>query len=103
MLLMKHSYFDAIRSGQKTTTLRYWRRPLVKPGGVHTIRGLGRVRIEKIACIGLDSLTLADARNDGFNGVEELKRALIDIYPRERRQGRKLYKVRFTFLGDSEQ
>ncbi len=40
MLLMKKKYFEPIRRGAKTTTLRYWLRPRVKYGSVHKIPGL---------------------------------------------------------------
>ena len=99
MLLMKKQFFDAIRTGRKTTTLRYWRSPLVAPGSVHNIRGLGRIRIDRIHPIRLRELRAADARADGFETLTALKRALKKMYPTRRRgDRRRLYQIHFTFL-----
>lgn len=98
MLLMKKDYFPAIRAGRKTTTLRYWRSPRVRPRSVHTVPGLGKVRIDAVEAIDLRGLRDADARADGFGGVAALLRALGRLYPRRQRAGRRLYLVRFTFL-----
>ena len=100
MLLMKRIYFDAIRRGEKTTTLRYWRRAQVRPGAVHLIRGLGSVRIDEVTVVRPDDLTDAHARADGFENLAALDEALDAMYPPDRRQGRELYLVRFTFSGD---
>ena len=99
MLFMKKEYFEPIRSGRKTTTLRFWRGPLVRPHSEHAIRGLGRVRIEAVRPLELAELTEQDAREDGFDSLADLKRRLDEYYPPEKRDGRKLYQVRFTFLG----
>ena len=102
MLFMKKTYFDAIRRGEKTATLRYWRWPRVRRDTVHSIRGLGRVRIDDITAIGQGELTDAHARADGFEDLAALREALDTIYPPAGRQGRRLYLVRFTFLDGSE-
>jgi len=101
MLLMKRVYFEAIRAGRKTTTFRYWRRAHLGPGSVHTVPGLGAVRIDDVRRAGLGSLTLADAKADGFEALADFKDALKALYPPARRAGRRLYRIRFTFLGDS--
>lgn len=98
MLLMKKQFFDAIRSGRKTTTLRYWRRRMVAPGSVHRIRGLGRVHIDAVAVVDPADLTDADAHCDGFDGLDQLADALGALYPHTDRQDRRLYRVSFTFL-----
>lgn len=98
MLLMKKVYFDAIRSGAKQTTLRYWRHMHVRPGSVHTIRGLGAVRIEAVRSVEWADLTDADARADGFDDLPALKSALAQMYPPKKRRGRTLWRVHFTFL-----
>ena len=98
MLLMKKIYFDAIRSGAKTTTLRYWRSCRIRAGSVHRVPGLGNVRIDEVRCIEPQDLTDADARADGFENVIELKRALERMYPPESRRNRKLYQIHFTLL-----
>lgn len=98
MLLMKKEFFASIRDGAKTTTLRYWKRPQVRAGSIHTVRGLGRVRIESVGQVDLSLLRAADARADGFAGLDEMLAVLGSIYPSARREGRRLYRVCFTFL-----
>jgi hypothetical protein len=98
MLLMKKRFFDDIRSGKKCTTLRYWRNVRARPGSIHTVPGLGRVRIERVSRAKPDDITDDDARNDGFASAAELHQALAELYPLDRRQGRTLYKVQFTLI-----
>lgn len=99
MLLMKKCFFDAIRRGTKTTTLRYWLRPMVRPGSRHRIGGLGTVRIDEVRCVSLSSLTARDARADGFASLRALREILRALYPPPVRRTRRLFRVRFTFLG----
>ncbi len=101
MLLMKKIFFEAIRDGRKTTTLRYWRRAMVKAGSLHSVRGLGKVRIEAVGQVAVDALTDADAKADGLAGLAELSETLAEIYTDQQRQDRALYKVSFTYLGAS--
>ena len=99
MLLMKKQFFEAIRTGRKTTTLRYWRRAIVAAGSVHNIRGLGRIRIDRVRAVRLRDLTAADARADGFETLAALKRALREMYPGGGPSSpRRLYHIHFTFL-----
>ncbi|MCK4602698.1 MAG: ASCH domain-containing protein [Phycisphaerae bacterium] len=98
MLLMRRVYFEAIRQGKKTTTLRFWPRPLVRSDTIHNIPGLGTVRIDQIRCICLSTLTDADARADGFESLAQLRQILQETYPPEKRRGRKLYQIHFTYL-----
>ncbi len=100
MLLMKKVFFEAIRSGEKTTTLRYWLRRMVRPGSLHTVPGLGKVHIDEARPVEFGDLTDADAKADGFADLQALKAALHDLYSPECRQRRKLYLVRFTFDND---
>lgn len=102
MLLIKKVYFASIRAGTKTTTLRYWRRAMVRAGEVHTVRGLGRVRIESVRQVEAAALTDEDARADGFADLADLLRALADYYPPDGRAGRALFQVRFRYLGDGK-
>ena len=98
MLLMKKRFFEDIRSGRKTTTLRYWRWCRVRPGSVHVVPGLGRARIESVECVRPEDLADKDARADGFENLPALMGALESLYPPEQRDGRELYHVRFTYL-----
>ena len=98
MLLMKKRFFGDIRSGVKTTTLRFWRWRHVRAGGLHTVPGLGKVRIEVVEPIDGNELTEEDACTDGFKDLHTLMRALDELYPPDRRTGRNLYRVRFTYV-----
>lgn len=103
MLMMKKVYFEVIRSGLKTTTLRYWRWRRVRAGSVHNVRGLGKLRIDDICEVALSELAQADARADGFENTRALGEALEAMYPPEKRRDRKLYKLQFTYLGLSDE
>jgi hypothetical protein len=101
MLLMKKCYFDAIRGGRKTTTLRFWRSARVKSGSVHVVPGLGRVRVLGVDAVDEAGLREEDARADGFTSLRSLWEALGRLYPPSLRRGRRLYLVRFDFLGEA--
>jgi len=100
MLLMKKEFFEAIRQQRKTTTFRYWRRPMVTAGSVHRVRGLGVIRIEDITPVTADMLTDADAQADGYADVAALQDALDTLYTPQQRGERTLYRVCFAFQGD---
>ena len=113
MLLMKKAFFEAVRAGRKTTTVRYWRHRRVRAGQVHTAPGLGKLRIEEVRAVRLSELTAADAAADGFASLAQMRKALKSLYPalpsrgargRSGRgemtdeDGRTLYAVHFTYL-----
>jgi hypothetical protein len=104
MLLMKKEFFPAIRAGLKTTTLRYWRRRMVRVGSRHRVRGLGQVWIDQVRAVDLAELTDADARADGFADVVQLCTVLERLYPAMRGGAggsgatRQLYQVQFTYI-----
>ena len=99
MLFLRKQYFAAIRNGTKTTTIRFWRYPMVRVGSVEAVRGLGKLTIEAVEEISFEALTAADARADGFADLGALRAALAEHYPPEARAGKKLYRVRFAFVG----
>jgi hypothetical protein len=98
MLLMKKRFFDAIRSGRKTTTLRFWKTCRVRPGSAHTVPGLGKIHVEAVSEVDLRELRDEDARRDGFSSVRELRAELRKMYPQAHRAGRKLYLLRFSLV-----
>ena len=98
MLFFKKRYFEAIRAGTKTTTLRYWRSPRVKPDSTHWVRGLGQLRIEAVKVVQFNELTDDDASRDGFENLRELQKSLDEYYPPEDRTGRKLYQIKFHYI-----
>ena len=105
MLLMKKEFFPAIRAGEKTTTLRYWCRRMVRPGSRHRVRGLGQVWVRDVRMVHLAELTDADAQADGFADLAGLHAVLKRIYPSMRAAGggsdRRLYQVRFTYVHEA--
>lgn len=103
MLLFKKIYYDAIADGRKTTTLRFWKYARVRPGSEHTVPRLGRLRIEAVGVVDPGDLTEQHARDDGFTSLSELRMALEDMYGDDpAAEGRKLYLVRFRYLGPSQ-
>ncbi|MCK5113843.1 MAG: ASCH domain-containing protein [Phycisphaerae bacterium] len=102
MLMMKKMFFDAIRRGEKTTTLRYWQRQHINSGSVEFVRGLGRLRIDGVRSVNFNELTDDDAQLDGFSSLDELDKTLDEIYTPEQRYSRELFLVQFTFLNDDD-
>ena len=72
---------------------------MVRPGSVHSIRGLGAVRVDGVRAIEADDITDADALADGLAGRAELTALLAELYTPSQRCDRRLYKVTFTYLG----
>jgi len=99
---MKKEFYPAIRSGLKTTTLRFWRRPMVRPGQMVSVRGLGRLGIRSVRAIRLEELSESDAKADGFDDLKDLTQTLEAIYPPQERQGRTLYQVHFAYLSETQ-
>lgn len=97
MLLFKKRYFEGIRRGEKTTTLRYWRHRRARPGSVHTVPGLGKIAIHDVRVVDWADLTDADAQADGYESLDALRDALEEMYPSTSRNGRELYLVRFRY------
>lgn len=95
MLYFRRCFFDAIRSGTKTQTIRLWKFQRVKVGQSCFVPGLGRVRIESVDEIKMTSLTAEDARLDGFQSLAELRREITRLYPNGLSDGRKAWRVRF--------
>ncbi len=102
MLLFKRQFLPAIRSGQKTQTIRCWKHRRVRPGQRSYIPGVGPIRITAVEQIELDQLTDADARPDGFDTAEALRREIATLYPDWESQGFRAYRVVFELLPHSE-
>ncbi len=101
MLLLKKHLVDLVRAGKKRQTIRYWNRPIVFPGQISFTPGLGKMkilRVEELA--GYESLTANDARDDGFDTLEELLAELRRNYP-EVPPGKRLYRVVFQWPVDA--
>ena len=120
-ILFKRCFFDAIRSGAKTQTIRWWARPMVRAGALVAVPFLagGRLLIDAVEPLeALADLTEADASADGFDSRRAMLATLVTIYPdlvrTRRRRGqrgqprghraakesaeRTLFRVRFRFV-----
>ena len=100
MLLFKKEYFEKIRNGSKITTLRFWKTRRAKPGSIHSVPNLGKLKIISVDTISLDMIRDSDAQDDGFSSALELRLAIDKLYPPASREGRKLYKVKFEYISD---
>ena len=98
MLLFKKQFLPAIRRGEKTQTIRLWKHRRMKSGQKSYIPGIGPIRIASIDEVRLDELTDADARPDGFPGVEELRDELARLYPAQIAAGFKAYRIVFVLV-----
>jgi len=103
MLLFKKKFLPAIRSGEKTQTIRLWKRRCMRPGQRSYIPGAGYIRITAVEDVNVDSLTDEDARPDGFATVAELRAEIDRIYHADRSAGYKAYRVVFHLLPPEEQ
>ncbi|MDO4573704.1 MAG: ASCH domain-containing protein [Planctomycetia bacterium] len=96
MLRFKKKFYDAIRSGQKTQTIRLWKFRRFKPGQKSLIPGIGPIGIDAVDEVFLDDLTDADAVPDGFSDVASLRAELESIYGTP--LSGKLFRVQFHLL-----
>ncbi|MGC8540967.1 MAG: ASCH domain-containing protein [Phycisphaerae bacterium] len=97
MLLLKKHLVELVRAGKKRQTIRYWTRPIVFAGQISFTPGLGKMKILRVdELAGYESLTLNDARDDGFDTLEELLAELKRNYP-EVPPGKRLYRVVFQW------
>ena len=100
MLLFKKKFLDAIRSGEKTQTIRLWRHRLMRAGQRSYIPGVGRVRITVVEAVRLEELTDADAVPDGFPSADALRAELQTIYADRIAAGYQAYRVGFHPLAE---
>jgi hypothetical protein len=95
MLLFKKKFLNAIRSGEKTQTIRLWKHRLLRAGQRSYTPGVGPIHIVQVEPVEIEHLTDADALPDGFPNAESLKRELHDIYGDRLAAGYKAYRVTF--------
>ena len=100
MLRFKSKFLDAIRSGEKTQTLRCWKTNRLKAGRRDYIPGVGSIQITAADEVQMEDLTDADAIPDGFPTLAALQQELADIYG-EPLPG-KLFRIRFRLLETEE-
>lgn len=98
MLLFKKKFLPAIRRGEKTQTIRLWKYRRMKAGQRSYIPGAGYIRIAQVEQIQLDQLTDEDARPDGFDSADQLRRELEGLYPEQLAAGYQAYRIVFELL-----
>jgi hypothetical protein len=94
-LHFKKVFWPLIRSGRKTTTIRRWSTPRIKPNSRCYSPGLGWLLIDTVEPIELKQLTTADAKADGFPTLASLRKTLRQLYPDRDTDGRNWFRVTF--------
>ncbi|TWT90547.1 ASCH domain protein [Pseudobythopirellula maris] len=95
MLLFKKKFLHAIRSGEKTQTIRLWSHRMMRTGQRSYIPGAGYARVTLVEGVDLDDLTDHDARPDGFATADELRQELTAIYGDKLAAGYQAFRVVF--------
>ena len=103
MLLFKKKFLAAIRSGEKTQTIRLWKHRRMRAGQRSYIPGAGYIRITAVEEVDPDQLTDADARPDGFETADQLRAEVARLYPQQLAQGYRAYRVRFELVPREEE
>ncbi|WP_428308383.1 ASCH domain-containing protein [Lacipirellula sp.] len=102
MLLFKKKFLPAIRSGEKTQTIRLWKWRMMRPGQRSYIPGAGYVTIEHVEPVALAALTDVDAIPDGFPTADALRHELSTIYGDKLAAGYQAFRVVFRVIGEKE-
>jgi hypothetical protein len=103
MLLFKKKFLSAIRSGEKTQTIRLWKYRRMRKEQRSYIPGVGYIRITAVDEVKLDDLTDNDARPDGFETADLLRAELNSLYSTQLAEGYKAFKIAFQILPPEEQ
>src|SRR5262245_40140604 len=95
MLLFKKKFLPAIRSGEKTQTIRLWKFRHMRTGQRSYIPGAGYIRIKLVESVDIETLTDADAIPDGFPTAAALQHELRTIYGEKLAQGYGAFRIVF--------
>ncbi len=95
MLLFKKKFLPAIRSGEKTQTIRLWKHRMMRDGQRSYIPGAGYITIDSVQKVKIDQLTDADAVPDGFPTALALRAELDALYADKIAAGYQAYRVVF--------
>src|SRR5215468_6204279 len=95
MLLFKKKFLPAIRSGEKTQTIRLWKFRHMRTGQRSYIPGIGHIRITSVEPVDIDALTDADAIPDGFESAAALQHELRTIYGDKLAAGYQAFRIAF--------
>ncbi len=101
MLLFKKCFLPAIRRGEKTQTIRLWKRRFMRPGQRSYIPGVGRIRILTVEPVRLEELTDADAIPDGFATADQLRAEISRLYGDPLPAGYQAYRITFQLEASS--
>jgi hypothetical protein len=102
MLLFKKKFLDAIRIGEKTQTIRFWKYRRMRAGQRSYIPGVGYIRVTVVEEVELDRLTDDDARPDGFESADLLRAELARLYPRQLAEGYRAFRIVFQLAPDEK-
>jgi len=102
MLLFKKKFLPAIRTGEKTQTIRLWKWRMMKVGQRSYIPGVGYIRIDRVEQVCLEDLTDADAIPDGFATADALREEIETLFGEKITAGYLAFRVVFHILEDSE-
>jgi hypothetical protein len=96
MLLFKKKFLPAIRSGEKTQTIRLWKHRRMRAGQRSYIPGVGHIRLTAVEEVELERLTDADALPDGFQTAAELRAEIARLYPKQLAEGHRAFRIVFA-------
>jgi len=102
MLLFKKKFLPAIKSGEKTQTIRLWKWRMMREGQRSYIPGAGYIQIDRVQQVSIDDLTDADAVPDGFANAQALREELRTIYGQRLAAGHRAFRVVFHLTGESK-
>lgn len=103
MLLFKKKFLAAIRTGEKTQTIRLWSACRMRGGQRSYIPGAGYIRVLSVEPVEIALLTDEDARPDGFATADDLRREIAALYADQVAAGQRAYRIRFELLSETEQ
>ena len=95
IMQFKGQFAEAIRRGEKVTTLRRWPNCRMAVGDRVYAQRIGWLRVISARPIELKSLKHADAVSDGFASLEDLFATLKKLYPNQENDGRDWYRIEF--------
>jgi hypothetical protein len=98
MLLFKKKFLPAIRSGEKTQTIRLWKHRMMRAGQRSYIPGAGYITVDRVEEVQLAELTDADAIPDGFPTADALRHELDTLYTDQIAAGYKAFRVVFRLV-----
>lgn len=101
--MFKKRFLPAIRSGDKTQTIRLWKYRRMRADQRSYIPGVGYIRITAVDEVRLDKLTDEDALPDGFETADRLRAEITRLYPKQLAAGHRAYRIVFRVLPPEEQ